>query len=166
MRGWSLGAVGRAAEGLPVLLEGIDSYYATDAKLVVPFYLMTLAEVYGMAGRAEEGLKRLDEAANVTEMTHERWAEAEMHRLRGKLFVSIHEHAAAENAYRHALTVARRQSAKFWELRAALDLARLWREQGKSIQARNLLLPICSWFTEGFDVTVLNEAQMLLRSLQ
>jgi class 3 adenylate cyclase/tetratricopeptide (TPR) repeat protein len=166
MRGWSLGAVGRPAEGLAVLMEGIGSYYATDAKLVVPFYLMTLAELYGMVGQAEEGLKRLDEAANVADMTHERWAEAEMYRLRGTLYASINEQTAAENAYGCAITVARTQSAKFWELRAALDLARLWREQGKSVQARELLLPICNWFTEGFDVPVLNEAQVLLRSLQ
>jgi predicted ATPase len=73
-----------------------------------------------------------------------------MHRLRGTLLLSLHKHAAAEDGYRDALAVARRQSAKFWELGAALDLARLWRDQGKPQQARELLAQVYGWFTEGF----------------
>ena len=107
-----------------------------------------------MAAQPEEGLNRLAEAAKLVETTQERWAEAEMHRMRGTLLLSMHEHAAAEDSYRQALAVARRQSAKFWELRAALDLARLWRDQGKAQQARDLLAPVYDWFTEGFDTPV------------
>jgi len=77
----------------------------------------------------------------------------------------MREQTAAEDSYRHALAVAQRQSAKFWELRAALDLARLWRDQGKRNEARNLLAPIYGWFTEGSDTPVLQEARALLDEL-
>jgi predicted ATPase len=79
--------------------------------------------------------------------------------------LSMHEHAAAEDSYHHALAAAQRQSAKFWELRAAFDLARLWYDQGKRAEARDLLAPICGWFTEGFDTPVLQDAKALLDQL-
>jgi predicted ATPase len=85
--------------------------------------------------------------------------------MRGTLLLSMHENAAAEDSYRHALAVARRQSAKFWELRAALDLARLWRDQGRPQQARELLAPVYGWFTEGFDTLDLKDAKALLDEL-
>jgi len=89
-----------------------------------------------------------------------------MHRLRGTLLVSMNERPAAEDSYRHALAVARQQRAKFWELRAALDLARLWRDQGKCCtEAHDFLAPIYSWFTEGFDTPVLQVAKALLDQL-
>jgi class 3 adenylate cyclase/predicted ATPase len=165
MRGWCLGAVGRSEEGIPLFLTGIAMRRATDAILMIPFYLMTLAEAYGMAAQPEQGLDRLAEAAKLIETTQERWIEAEIHRLRGTLLLSMHEQTAAEDSYRHALTVAQRQSAKFWELRAALDLARLWRDQGKRNEARNLLAPVYNWFTEGFDTPLLQEAKALLGQL-
>src|SRR6202011_3480182 len=109
-----------------------------------------------------EGVNRLAEAAKLVETTQERWAEAEIHRLRGTLLLFTGEHSAAEDSYQHALAVAQRQSAKFWELRAALDLARLWRDQGKRTEARDLLAPVYNWFTEGFDTPVLKEAKAML----
>jgi class 3 adenylate cyclase/predicted ATPase len=163
IRGWCMGALGQTAEGLTLLLQGIAALGASGN---LPFYILTLAEVYGIAARPEEGLNCLAKAANVIEMTTERWAEAEIHRMRGTLLVSTHESAAAEDSYRHALTVARRQSAKFWELRAALDLARLWRDQGKRSEARDLLAPVYGWFTEGFDTPVLRDAKALLDELR
>jgi hypothetical protein len=91
----------------------------------------------------EKGLRRLDEAAQLVDTTQERWAEAEMLRCRGMMLLSIDERAAAEGSYHRALAVAQRQAAKFWELRAALDLAHLWRVQGKRDQAHDLLAPVC-----------------------
>ena len=134
-------------------------------RLVLPFCLMTLAEACGQAGQPEEGLKRIVEAADLVETTKERWAEAEIHRMRGTLLLSMREDAAAEDSYRRALAVARQQQAKFWELRAALSLARLWRDQGKVQQARELLAPVYGWFTEGFDTRDLKEAKALLGDL-
>jgi predicted ATPase len=165
IRGWCLGAAGQSTEGIPLLLEGIADTRAIGCKVMLPFYLTTLAEVCGMAGKPEEGLKRLDDAAQLLERTEERWAEAETHRLRGMLLLSMHERAAAEDSFQQALTVVRRRSAKFWELRAATRLARLWGERGRQTEARELLAPVYGWFTEGFDTRDLKEAKALLEEL-
>jgi len=124
-----------------------------------------LAEVYGMSAQPEEGLNRLAEVAKWVETTQDRWAEVEIHWLRGTLLRAMNQQAAAENSYRQALAVGRRQSAKYWELRAALDLGRLWRDHGRGIEARDLLAPVYDWFTEGFDTPVLQDAKTLLDEL-
>jgi predicted ATPase len=166
MRGWCVSSVGDAKTGIPLLEEGLKKYAATGTKLVIPFYLTVLAETYGTAAQPKEGLNRLGDAAKLVETTQERWAEAEMHRVRGSLLLSLGERAAAEKSYCEALAVARHQSAKFWELRAAIDLGRLWRDQGKCTEARELLMPIYDWFTEGFDMPVLQDVKALLAELQ
>jgi predicted ATPase len=99
------------------------------------------------------------------QITRECWAEAEVHRLQGNLLLIVNEQTAAEVSYHQALAVARRQRAKFWELRAATNLARLWRDQGKRTQAHDLLAPVYGWFTEGFDTPVLQDAKALLDQL-
>jgi len=165
MRGWCLGVLGDPAEGIGLLVEGIALCRATGCNLTVPFILAILAEICALATQQEEGLNRLAEAAKLVETTQERWVEAEIHRLRATLLVSMHQHEAAEDSYRRALDAARQQGARFWELRAALDLARLWRDQGKRTEARDLLAPIYGWFTEGFDTPVLKDAKVLLDEL-
>ena len=165
MRGWSLGALGRAKEGIPLLLEGLAAYRETGARLALPFLLTTLAETYARAGLAEEGLSRLDEAAGVVDITQERWAEAEMLRMRGSILLDMNQPLAAEKCYQQALTVARRQGARSWELRAATNLARVWRRQGKHAAARDLLSPCYKWFSEGLDTPVLRDAREELRQL-
>jgi len=164
MRGWCLGSVGQA-EGIPLVRRGIDDLNATGCNILIPFFLTVLAEVYGAAGQSEEGLKQLVTAAKLVETTQERWAEAEMHRLRGTLLLSINEQAHAENSFRQAIALAQQQSANFWELRSATSLARLWRDQGKRDEARELLAPVYGWFTEGFDTSDLKEAKALLDEL-
>jgi predicted ATPase len=165
IRGWCLGTLKQFAEGIPVSLQGLVDARATGCKLVMPFFLTRLAELYGMAGQPKEGLARLAEAAELLETTQERWAEAEMHRLRGTLLLSTNDRVAAKESYCRAIAVAQQQSAKFWELRSACGLARLWRDQGKLIEARDLLAPIYGWFTEGFDTPVLQDAKTLLDEL-
>jgi class 3 adenylate cyclase/predicted ATPase len=165
LRGWCLGAVGQTLEGISLVRQGIDICRATGSNILIPFFLTVLAEIYGIARQPEEGLHQLAEAAKLVQRTQERWAEAEMHRLRGTLLLSTHDVAAAENSFQQALTVAQHQSAKFWELRAALDLARLWCDQGKHTEAHDLLAPIYGWFTEGFDTPVLQDAKALLDQL-
>jgi predicted ATPase len=166
MRGWCLGRMGRVEEAIPLLVAGIALFSDAGCHILEPFLLTTLAEAYGMAAQPEEGLNRLAEAEALIQRTRERWVEAELHRLRGTLLLSLDRHEPAEESYRQALAVAQRQSAKFWELRAALDLARLWRDQGKRTEARELLSPVYGWFTEGFDTPVLKEAEALLEQLQ
>jgi predicted ATPase len=88
-----------------------------------------------------------------------------MYRMRGTLLLSMHDQAAAEDSFHKALAVAQRQNAKSWELRAAMSMARLWRDQGKRNEARDLLAPVFRWFTEGFDTLDLKEARALLDEL-
>jgi class 3 adenylate cyclase/tetratricopeptide (TPR) repeat protein len=165
IRGWCISAMGQALEGIPLILQGVASRRSTGANTHLPFFLATLAEIYGMAGQPAEGLNCLTQATQEVETTQERWAEAEIHRLRGTMLLSMREHAAAEESYQHALAVARRQTARFWELRAATNLARLWLHQGKQTEARDLLAPVYGWFTEGFDTPVLQDAKALLDEL-
>jgi predicted ATPase len=166
MRGWCLSSSGEAKKGISLLEDGLKKYAATGTKLVIPFYLTVLAEAYGAAAQPKEGLNRLADATKLMETTQERWAEAEMHRVRGSLLLSLGEPTAAEESYSQALAVARHQRAKFWELRASIDLGRLWRDQGKRIEAGELLTPIYDWFTEGFDTRVLQDAKALLSELR
>jgi predicted ATPase len=129
--------------------------------------LASLAEAQGKAGQAEEGLAVIDEALEFVSQTGERDQEAELHRVKGNLLLagSRPDKAKAEASFCEALEVARRQSAKSWELRAATSLARLWQEQGRRDEARALLAPVYDWFTEGFETKDLKEAKALLEEL-
>jgi predicted ATPase len=110
-------------------------------------------------------LDHLAEAAEIIETKEERSLEAKLHRLRGNLLRATGDRSTAEQSYHQALAIAKRQSAKLWELRAAVSLAGLWRDQGKRAEARELLAPIHDWFTEGFDTPVLQDAKALLDEL-
>jgi len=165
MRGWSLGALGQEAEGVPLIRKGIATIRSTGCNLTLPFHLTVGAETFEMYGQPEEALDWLDEAAKLVETTQERCVEAEMDRLQGTLLLSRAEHTAAEDSFDRALAVARRQSAKTFELRAAISLARLWRDQGKRREARDLLAPIYNWFAEGSDAPILQDAKVLLDQL-
>jgi class 3 adenylate cyclase/predicted ATPase len=166
MRGWSLGALGHPAEGVPLIREGATGLQFIGQKWGLPTLHMILAQTYERAQQYQEALNQLGEATKLIEATEERWVEAELYRQRGALLLlSLHQHAAAEESYRHAFSIARRQGAKFWELRAAMSLARLWRDQGKVQQALELLAPVYGWFTEGFDTRDLKEAKALLEEL-
>jgi predicted ATPase len=107
----------------------------------------------------------LFEAAEIVSATHTHCDESDMCRVRGELLMMIGNATAAERSFSEALAVARRQDAKFWELRAALALARLWRSQGRWSEAHNLLFPLYGWFTEGADTTLLRETKMLIDTL-
>jgi predicted ATPase len=165
VQGGCLVAAHESPEGIPLLRRGIAEVMATGSSLAVPLLLMMMADGYRMTDQPAQGLDRIAEAADFIERTQERWAEAEMHRIRGALLSSMSDHAATEVSYQEALTVARLQSAKFWELRAAMSMARLWRDQGKRDEARDLLAPVYGWFTEGFDTLDLKEAKALLEQL-
>jgi predicted ATPase len=140
-------------------------YRATNAVVCTPSMLTSVAEAYARLGQPVEGLNLLAEVSQIIEATDERRDEAELHRVRGDLLLATGDQAAAEQSYHQALAVAQRQSAKLFELRAATSFARLWRDQGKPSEARKLLTPIYSWFTEGFDTPVLQDAKTLLNEL-
>ena len=104
----------------------------------------------------------LDDALQIVERTGEHWFAAELYRHKGQLLLRQGYVEAAEELYRKALSIAREQEAKLWELRAAVSLARLWREQGRRAEARALLAPVYGWFTEGFATADLKAAKMLI----
>ena len=158
-------ALGQAQEGVHLITQGLSMARATGAIIATPWMLTGLAAAYAGLGRLGEGLNCAAEAAQVIEATDERRDEAELYRLRGELLNATSDQSAAEQSYNQALVVAQRQSAKLFELRAATSLARLWRDQGKRTEARNLLAPIYGWFTEGFDTPVLRDAKALLDEL-
>jgi predicted ATPase len=143
----------------------VAAFRETGAVTEVPFFLTLLAEAEGRAQERDEGLGHLAEAERLIAETEARWAEAELHRVRGELLRADHDPAGAERSFSRAIGIAQQQSAKFWELRAAISLARLWREQGKRDAARELLAPTYGWFAEGFDTPVLKEAKALLDKL-
>jgi predicted ATPase len=166
-RGWAVAAEGRPEEGIAEILQGLTAVRATGAKRRQSYYLALLADVYGQTGKADRGLNTLAEAQELVEMIDERWWESELHRLKGKLLLShpAQEMAEAEECFNRAIAIAQRQSAKSLELRAAMSLARLWRDQSQAAKARDLLTPIYGWFTEGFDTPDLKDAKALLDEL-
>jgi predicted ATPase len=163
-QGWSLVVQGQAKEGIAQLLYYQAAFLQQNIQLLRPSVLGLLADAYGKAGQAEDGLITLDEALGLVHRTGERHGEADLYRLKGELLLALpaaHQ-AEAEACFRQAIAIARSQSAKSWELRAILSLSRLYHQQGKTEEARPMLAEICSWFTEGFDTPDLQEARALL----
>jgi len=163
--GRSLMAVGQAQDGLPLLTKGLSVLRGAGAVVHTPCALCYLAEAHAKVGHLQEGQKCLIEAAQLIETTQERSAEAELHRLRGDMMNARGDQAAAEQNYRRALAVAEHQSAKTLGLRAAISLTRLWLDQGKRTQARDLFVPVYDSFTGGFETPVLRDAKALLDQL-
>ena len=153
------------AEGISLLRSGLAAYRATGAEVWVPHYVALLAGACEIAGRIEESLTLLDEAFQVVERTGERWFEAELHRHKGQLLVRQGQSEAAEELYLRALGIAVEQGAKLWELRSAVSLARLYADQRRPTEARDLVAPVYGWFTEGFDTPDLIDAKALLDEL-
>jgi predicted ATPase len=130
----------------------------------MPYYIALLARACAIAGQSEEAVTLLDDALEIGERTGERQFAAELNRHKGKLLRQGYS-KSAEELYRKALSIATEQEAKLWELRAAMSLARLRRDQGRHIEARDLLAPVYGWFTEGFATPDLKEAKALLDEL-
>jgi len=162
--GWTLVETAPMQTAVAQMREALAEVDATGTKLDRPFFLAMLAEGHGGNEQAAERLRVLDEALALVEETDERWWEAEIHRLKGELLLSlsIENAAVAEACYERAISIARSQSAKSLELRAGTSLARLWQSKGRSDEAAALLTPIYGWFTEGFDSADLKEAKALL----
>jgi predicted ATPase len=137
------------------------------ATVYVPLYLSYLARAYAELGQFDDACRCVGEAITAVKTTKERWCEAEVHRMAGEIALKspVPDAAEAEAYFERALAVAREQQAKSWELRAAMSMARLWRDQGKRGEARDLLAPVYGWFTEGFDTLDLKQAKTLLEEL-
>jgi len=169
MRGWALAAQGQGTEGMAQMCQGLAAYRASGTERQRPYYLALLAEGYGSIGQTTEGLSLLAEALALVDKIGEHGWGAELHRLQGELLLAEagerQQVQEAEACFHQALDVARRQQAKSWELRAAMSLSRLWQQQGKRDEARELLAPVYAWFTEGFETVDLQEAKALLEEL-
>jgi predicted ATPase len=189
-RGGALIGQGRAAEGIVQLIPGLEASRAIGWLIFQPYYLSLLATAYGHVGQPHEGLRVLAEALAAVDKIGECWWQAELHRLMGELTLQPCVQAfesrvpkwrtgqsqrftrtvpdpqsEAESCFHQALEVTRHQQAKSLELRAAMSLSRLWQQQGKRAQARQLLASIYSWFTEGHDTADLQAAKALLEAL-
>jgi predicted ATPase len=152
-------------EGIALLRSGLTAYRATGAEMFMSHHIALLARACGIAGQIEEGLTLVDDALQIVQRRGERWFAAELNRHKGELLLRQGHAESAEELYRKALSIAGEQAAKLWELRAAVSLARLRRDQGRHAEARDLLAPVYGWFTEGFDTADLKAAKALLDEL-
>jgi tetratricopeptide (TPR) repeat protein len=167
VRGWLFTETGKASDAVSAITSGITSLRSTGALLYEPWHLWYLAMAYAELGQPDDARRCIDDAIDKVERSKEKWCEAEVNRIAGEIALKTPEPDApkAEAYFNRALGVARKQQAKSWELRAAMSMARLRRDQGKVQQAREVLAPVYGWFTEGHDTRDLKEAKALLNEL-
>ena len=158
---------GRASDAVRTITSAITAWRSTGSTLWMPFSLSYLVIAYAELHQFDDAWRCIAEAMSAVENTKERWCDAEINRMAGEIALMSPSPDAAkpETYFERALAVARTQQAKSWELRAAMSMARLWRDQGKRDEARELLAPVYGWFTEGFDTRDLKEAKALLDEL-
>jgi class 3 adenylate cyclase/predicted ATPase len=167
LEGWALSELGDTARGIPQLEAGIAVWHQLGAQIANPVWFSCLARAYAKAGRHADARNALQKAFDATDNNGERFMEPDLYRIEGDFFLAFDDdqtHAAT--SYRKAIKLAQELNAKFWELRAATALARLWGSQGKREEAFALLLPVYNWFTEGFATEDLKDAKALLSELQ
>ena len=166
-QGCVLALTGKASDAVHMITSGITARRSTGSTSLTPRYLSILAGAYAELGQFHDAWRCIGEAMTAVETTKERWWEAEINRLAGEIALLSREPDAvkAEEYFARALAIARKQQAKSLELRAAMSIARLWRDQGKRDEARDLLAPVYGWFTEGFDTLDLRQAKTLLDEL-
>jgi predicted ATPase len=162
-----LAVTGKASDAIQKITTGLAAFRSTGATLYVPSWLSSLARAFADVGKLDDAWRCIGEAVTAIETAKQRWCEAEVHRIAGEIALLSPKPDAtkAEAYFERALAVARTQQAKSWELRAAMSMARLWRDQGKRVKANVLLANVYGWFTEGFDTLDLKEAKTLLSTL-
>ena len=166
-QGCVLALTNKVSKAVDMITSGINAWRPTGATLWMPLHMSYLTRAYAELGKFNDAWCSIGEAMAAMETTGERWCEAEVHRTAGEIAMIApkRDMPKAEEFFERSLAVARQQQAKSWELRAATSMARLWRDQGKPQQARELLAPVYGWFTEGFDTRDLKEAKALLEEL-
>ncbi len=168
VQGCLFALTGKASDAVHLITSGLTAYRSTGTTVWMPLDLSSLARANADIGQFDDARRCIAEAIAAVETTKEKWCEAEVYRIAGEIALMSPEpsEAKAQAYFERALAVARQQQAKSWELRAAMGMARLWRDQGKPQQARELLAPVYGWFTEGFDTLDLKEAKALLHELE
>jgi class 3 adenylate cyclase/predicted ATPase len=165
MRGWALTQQSMLEDGVAQIRSGMSAFRSTGSEIMLPYFMYLLAEAYGRLGLTKQGLMILSEAQAAIESSGERWCEAEVQRLKGELILldpDTGHSQEAESCFRRALATARAQNAKSIELRAAISLSRYLLRQEQPARAKDMLIAVYNWFTEGFDMTHLREARELL----
>jgi predicted ATPase len=147
------------------LRSGSNAFRATGTQVWAPHNIALLARACALGGQIEEAVTLLDEALDVVDRTGERWLAAELNHQKGQFLLRQGYPETAEELYRKAESIAVEQAAKLWELRAAVSLAQLWRDQGRRAESGDLLARVYGWFTEGFGTPDLREAKALLDEL-
>jgi class 3 adenylate cyclase/predicted ATPase len=167
VQGCLFAIAGKASDAVRAITSGLSAWRATGTTVWIPTYLSYLTRAYGELGQFDEASRCISEAIVAVQTTNESWYEAEVHRIAGEIALMSpkRDAAKAEAYFDRALAVARQHHAKSWELRAAMSMARLWRDRGKVQQGRELLAPVYGWFTEGLDTLDLREAKALLDKL-
>ena len=171
-RGWILAERGKKEEGLAQMQEGLAKHREIGAVVLAPAFMAVMAELHQKLGRPAEALSTVTEALRVAQQSGQHYWESELYRLIGVLTLEAatspgpEAASAAESHFLRALEIARRQKAKWLELRAATSLTRLWAGQGRATQARALLSGVHGWFTEGREIPDLQEAKLLLDELE
>lgn len=162
-----LALTGKPSDAVGIFASTIPVQRSIGVKLFFPVWLSLWARAYGELGRFDDARSHIGEAITMVETTKEAWYEAEVHRIAGEIALMSPnlDAAKAEACFERALAVARAQQAKSWELRAAMDMARLWGDRGKRHKARELLAPVYGWFTEGLDTPDLKQARAMLDEL-
>ena len=166
-RGLLLALTGKAKDAIEKITSGLAAWRSTGSTLWTPLYLPHLARAHAQCGQREAARRCIDDAMLAVENTKETWCESEIHRIAGdiELMSPKPDAANAQAQFERALKISRAQQSKSLELRASMSMARLWRDQGKRDEARELLAPVYGWFTEGFDTLDLKEAKALLDEL-
>jgi len=166
-QGWVLALTGKASDATDLLIPGLGVFRSTGSTVWTPLHMSCLAIAHRDLDRFDEAWRCIDEATTAIKATGERWYEAEVLRVAGETAMMSPErdNARAEMFFARALDVARQQQARSWELRAAMGMAKLWRDQGQQHKARDLVAPVYDWFTEGFDTLDLKDAKALLDDL-
>jgi predicted ATPase len=166
--GWAQAMAGDLDGGIAQMRHHLTDLRTTGLELLNEYILALIATALSRTGRFDEGLRTINEAFPIIERTGARWYEAEVHRLKGELLLAqdASNAAQAEKSFRTAIDISRKQSARSWELRATISLARLLRDTGQRDEARAMLAEIYGWFTEGFDTADLRDAKALLDDLR
>jgi class 3 adenylate cyclase/predicted ATPase len=167
-RGWAVAHQNKLEDGVACIHKALAARRTLGPTAALPWFLALLGEACGSVGQFGDGLRAMEEALWWVQHNEEHLYEAEVYRLKGELLLgqSDSNAAQAEDCFHQALTVAARQRAKSWQLRAAISLSRLWRQQGKKRNARELLAPVYDWFIEGFDTADLQDAKTLLDAIE
>jgi predicted ATPase len=165
LRGQLFALEGQATDAVEAISSSLATIRSTGTKMYVPWFLTCLSKAHADLGQFDVAWRSISEAMAQIEATEERWCKAEVNRVAGEIALMQQDKQKAQSYFDRAIAIARQQQAKSWELRAAMSLARLWRDQGKVSEARELLAPVYGWFTEGFDTRDLKEAKTLLEQL-